>query len=290
MIIVYSYHGILPLYTIYTIYQSRLFSNDKIYLITDDLQSPIINIIKKYDVLVISYNEVRSEQFDELINSIGNYPIVKELISVNRENLFLFSLERFFLLYNLMKIYDISNILFLELDNMIYDDPENWKFNYDLSYLYIHKFKSSTGIMYVKSFVMLEKLLNKISEIIKKDKVSEMYCTYVFAEENKNIVEYLPNHYDDHNFKNYNSIFDGLAIGVYMFGYDPIHTGGKIVTNAHLVGADRQYLNEIFEWKYDDKERKIPYIYNKNNKTFVRINNLHIHSKTLEKALSTTYL
>ena len=287
MIICYSYNGILPDYTLYTIHQSRLFSKDAIYLITNDKDSPILDKIRKYNIIIIDYESVKSVRFFDIINSIGGYPIVKELKYCGRENLFLFSLERFFLLYNLMDMYNMTDILFLELDNTIYDNPDNWldKFKtHELSYMCVNVNKASTGLMYVKSKGFLYKLLESIISTITVEKCSEMKCTYIFAEQNKDMVEYLPCHYEDSNYLKYGSVFDGASIGIYLFGYDPIHTGNKIVTNIHNIWGKRNYIKELFKWERDEKNRLIPFILDKNG--WVRINNLHIHSKQLKKALS----
>ena len=128
MKIVYSYVGKLPHYIIYTIHQSRIFSNDDIYLITDDYTSELLTfIIKEYNVIIIPYSDVKSDMFDNVMKDhIETYSIVKELIPYGREKLFILSLERFFLLYNLMISKNLNNVLFLEIDNVIYDNPDKW--------------------------------------------------------------------------------------------------------------------------------------------------------------------
>ena len=55
MNIIYSFIGKLPNYIIDSIYQCRLYFNDNIYLITDDLNSEFIEILKnKYNFYVVA--------------------------------------------------------------------------------------------------------------------------------------------------------------------------------------------------------------------------------------------
>ena len=44
------------------------------------------------------------------------------------------------------------------------------------------------------------------------------------------------------------------------------------------------YTQDKFEWKNDEEGRRIPYIYD--GTKWLRINNLHIHSKDLKSGLS----
>lgn len=170
MIVAYAFIGPLPSYSIDTIHQMRLFYDDEIYFIISDLNSPHLETLKnKYDVKVINYNELIHDEFNKIVNS--NY---KKFCIVNRlkgrEKLFIYSFERFFILYNLMKSYNLENVFFLELDNLIYDDPRTWEKSFQLkeiAYMYDNHNKCSSGICYIKNCDILLKFLNNCLELLK---------------------------------------------------------------------------------------------------------------------------
>lgn len=70
----------------------------------------------------------------------------------DRKLLFLRSMERFFLLQNFIEKENLDNILFLELDNLIYDNPNNWEEELKkqkFTLMYDNKNTVSTGLIYI---------------------------------------------------------------------------------------------------------------------------------------------
>src|SRR6056300_769145 len=118
MFIALSFVGILPNYTIDSIYQIRLFTDMPIYLIYNDYNSPYLNDITKYNVNLVKYDDVFSDIFNNTLNIYRNkFAIVDSLNE--RKELFIRSLERFFLLNNLLLKYNLSDCFFMEIDNLI---------------------------------------------------------------------------------------------------------------------------------------------------------------------------
>ena len=106
-----------------------------------------------------------------------------------------------------------------------------------------------------------------------------------FYNNNKDIIKTFPiindnidNSIYNENFKEFNSIFDGAAIGQYLGGVDP----------RNIPGNTCGFINETCEIKYDKYTFKwvkkgdnyLPYI--EINSNLIPINNLHIHCKKLE--------
>jgi len=297
MIIVLSFIGVLPEYIKESIFQIRLFFKDTIYLIINDLDSPHIEFLKNYNITIVPYNEVINNDFINTVNkNINKFIIINEL--KGREQLFIRSFERFFLLKNLMEKNNLNDCLFLELDNLIYDDPYKWlnEFSkHELCYMYDNDDRCSSGLMYVKNNNSLNEFLNYIIYFIsiRNDFMTEMTTLYRYYELSKDSVQILPTYWKKENIpqmanENYglynDSIFDALAIGCFLLGLDPHHTNGKIQVGRKAEWCAIDYTKDIFEWKYDEEGRRIPYIYNGNS--WLRINNLHIHSKDLKSGLS----
>lgn len=296
MIIVYSFIGKLPKYIIDTVHQSRLFFNGDIYLILDELNSNHLKKLEKYNVKLINYNLVKDDNFNKVYKSCKKKFVEYSSLG-DRKMLFMRSIERFFLLNNLMEKKELNNCLFMELDNLIYDDPFNWKNNLDkndIAMMYDNDNRLSTGIMYIKNSKVLKPLLDYYIYYIKNDNgfLSEMKANYYFYKKNIDYLHFLPIHWNDdskpklawENYNLYNSIFDSAAIGIYLFGNDMIHTNNKLVRGKHNKWSKINYTKYKFLWKKDDEGRNRPYILRDDK--YILINNLHIHSKQLHLALS----
>lgn len=318
MNIVLSYIGPLPAYTVECIQQIRLFTSLPIYLIIDDSDSPYIKTLETFNVNFIHYNTVISEEFLLLFRTYKEPFSICDALGVRRF-LFMRSIERFFLLYNLMTQHNLTNILFMEIDNTIYDDPLNWLEQFskkELSFMYDNEERFSCGIFYTKTANSLVPLLTGVFKNIHK--YAHWYCDMailyeLYETEYSNNILILPTHtgciLEGHNFFgkegnsskqqplnpityiNYSlfgeSVFDAAGMGVYLFGCDPFHSGGIIKHNfSDKTWSHINFSQYEYKWEKDSKDRKIPYI-NFGDGKWIRINNLHIHSKDLRNALST---
>lgn len=300
MIVCLSFVGILPSYIVESIHQIRCYYNEEIYLIINDLTSIYLNKIEKYNINIIDYRTVISYNFLQTVcNNKHKFCYVNGLIG--REELFVRSFERFFILQNLLKQLNKNDCLFLELDNMIYDDPHKWINIFsqnELCYMYDNENRFSSGLMYIKNADALEGFLICCLDFINNSNkfLDEMTVLSIYYERNKDKVGILPTYWNDpivpaitySNYNKYNnSIFDAAGIGIYLLGVDPYHTNGIIIKNKKgTFGGKIDYSNQTFEWKIDERGRKKPYIWN--GKDWLLINVLHVHSKDLNSGLSTS--
>lgn len=298
MIVVYSFIGKLPHYISYTIKQTKLFFNGDIYLITDDINSPyLINL----DIKIINYNQVIDNDFLNLVKeNKDKFVIVKAL--KDRELLFMRAFERFYLLKNLLKKYNLQNCFFMEIDNLIYDNPNKWEniLQEDIWFMFDSKKSISTGVSFFRNYECIEPLLSFYNNYIKSYSttnnelfLSEMAANFLYYQKNKKNIGFLPliwdnTEYNKETYMNYykfnNSIFDGSSIGIYLCGYDKIHTGNKLVLHLNNIYSDINYTKYKFIWEKEDG-KNIPYILDNNNNK-IKINNLHIHSKELQLGMS----
>jgi hypothetical protein len=76
------------------------------------------------------------------------------------------------------------------------------------------------------------------------------------------------------------SIYDGLALGQYLFGQDPLHTGGHKVTGYKNPDFDFNFCNCYFELGLDS-QGELNDLYLVTDSDTFRIANLHLHSKTV---------
>lgn len=312
--IVLSFVGILPSYIFENIKQTRCFFQGKIYLIIDDMQSPFIETILPFNVDIVDYTLVKDAEFNIVHwHNAHKFEFIPQL--KNRAHLFMRAFERMFLLRNIMALKKIHNAFFMELDNLIYDDPRNWlpEFRkHDLCYMYDADNRCSSGIMFSKNADIMYNFLKFLLKFINMTREPyEMGALFHFLESNhKENVFILPTFWNheskipviknkempadlastkiEYSYLNYNkfsdSIFDAAGIGVFLFGNDTVHNNNLLITGQKNKWSAVDYTNLKFEWKTDSKNRRIPYVWN--GDSWTRINNLHIHSKNLQFAMS----
>lgn len=290
--VVLSFIGKTQSYLNECIHQIRLFTDKPIYYIYNDYNNElVINIYNKYqNIHLINYELVKSNDFNNILNKRRNkFHIVHNI--GERKELFIRAFERFYLLYNLCILKKLENILFLELDNLIYDDPVAWFSELTENKLYYMQDNINTcssGLFISRNNKYLNDLLNHFSDFIMNNNgfMSEMTALHIFKEKNKDKVYILPTHWniENHcvNFKN--TLFDSLPIGMYLFGPDKCHTNGVIKKGVKSIWSFIDFTQYQYKWIKDEKNRNIPYILNENK--WIKINNLHIHSKTLNEAIS----
>jgi hypothetical protein len=302
MNVVYSFHGKLPSYAYTTVKQLRKFYDGPVYFILDDLSNELVKrMAEDLHVNIVDLNAVFDSNFKRLVEwNRKKFQVIKNL--KGRENLFEYTFERFYLVNNLMRqnIF-LKNVFFLELDNLIYDDPLNWLQPFsikDIGYMYDNINRCSSGIFYVKNQNSMQQLINFYNTYIQNtesDLINEMSALAEFRKTHKDLVQILPTHWDSdlypketwENFTLYgNSIFDAAAIGIYLGGCDSYHTKGKITKFIKWWESLIDYSIYKYEWKLDSEGRKIPFIQNPETQEWLRLNNLHIHSKDLDSNIS----
>ena len=130
------------------------------------------------------------------------------------------------------------------------------------------------------------------SDFVTKNLPSELCRLSRYYELNKDDVFLLPIYWNDSNISNEacinygaygESIFDALAIGIFLLGEDSYHNNGDVVCGKKNKSSEIDYTKNVFEWKIVNNLKK-PFIWNGN--CWILINNLHVHSKELHNGLS----
>jgi len=188
--------------------------------------------------------------------------------------------KRLFLLYEYMKINELKNVIHLENDVLLYS---NMNYNFDEK-IYItmdSKNRCIPGIIYIPKYELFTNLIENY-DYTKNDMINLAN----FYTRKKGIVKTFPIIDDsldkciyNENFQEFNSIFDGAAIGQYLGGVDP----------RNIAGDSTGFVNETCEIKYDKyrfkwiKKGKYSFPHIEINSKLIPINNLHIHCKQLEQ-------
>jgi hypothetical protein len=301
MHVAYAFIGQLPSYSIDTVHQLRLFYNGPVYFIINDLVNPMVDILRNtYNVSIVPYDNVKDDAFNALVQRVYHkFCIVNSL--KGREKIFIYAFERFYLLCMLMKKLGLKNVFFAELDNLMYDDPHKWFGGFiqnEMSYMFDNHDRGASGVCFIRSVDILQKFIDHCSEFIEFSTgfIDEMTALYRFWEKNKTSVGMLPVHWVTKTetippaaFENYDkytgSIFDAASLGIFIGGMDPHHTGGVIKKGLKGKWSHIDYTGYKYKWEMDSEGRNIPYIQRPDG-AWLRINNLHIHSKDLKPCMS----
>jgi hypothetical protein len=296
MFIGLSFIGVLPKYIIDCVHQIRCYYNNDIYLIIDDYNSIHIPMLLKYNIKLVRYDYVYDNNIIDCVNkNYHKFLIINAL--KDRKLLFIRSFERFFLIHKLMQKDNLTDCLFMEIDNLIYDDPSKWVNQFsknELCYMFDNKDHFSSGIMYIKNSQSISGYLSYLLNFINTSTefMSEMTCLSRYYELNKDTVHLIPIYWEDHSISseayiNYgvygDTIFDAAAIGIFLLGENEFHNNGVVVCGKKNPHSQIDYTKNVFEWKIDNNLKK-PFIRNKDK--WVLINNLHVHSKELHNGLS----
>ena len=298
MIVAYTFIGPLPAYSVDTVHQLRLFYNGPIYFTINDYENPIVNLLQeKYNVTIVRYDTVVDEHFTFTVDQFKHKFCIVESLK-GREKLFIYAFERFFLLYNLMIQQNLSNVFFMELDNLVYDDPTRWEpalSTKDMAFMFDHYDRGASGVCFLRSPHTLRKFCDESINFIQHSSefINEMTVLYRFWLGHRDNIFLMPVHWTDKSvpFEAYeqfdtfgDSIFDAASMGIYLGGMDPHHTGGVIQYKLKGKWSAIDYTKYTYTWKVDEQGRNIPYI--EGPDVLLRINNLHIHSKLLAPLLS----
>lgn len=301
MEIVYAFVGRLPSYIVESIHQARIFSTNKITLISNDLDSPYLKKLANYNVNIIPYDTVVDTNFiTEVSTYIRKFCIVEKL--GDRRELFIRSFERFFLLQNYMELTGSTNILFLELDMLIYATPEEMLpilQEKEASFVYTKSDHTCAAFCYVKSVSILKDINAYFLEFIKNEGgntfMSEMIALsyWLRKKENYERVWLLPSVWKDEslpsdtwiNYDKFNGcLYDSMGIGVLIDGPDAVHRAEWEQKNRVWWMTDIDYSKYTYSWTTVNGIRT-PFLINTDS-TQHKVNCIHVHNKNLSVFLS----
>ena len=249
------------------------------------------------DITVITdkkFNTLFENRNLDLINIEDIIPdyinIAYKINTTYRSGFWILTSYRFIAIYQYMKQYNITNIVHIENDVLIYKNVDSINLHNTNKLLLTMDSENRCipGLMFIPTNEILKKCLDIFNPNL-NDMQNFSNCYYNLSEyvdtlpifietkeTNNNITKIITK-----NFKHYNYIFDAAAIGQYLGGVDPRNIPGNtkgFVNETCII----DYSKYKFIWK-NENDRKIPHIVINNNE--YPIINLHIHCKDLKAFL-----
>jgi hypothetical protein len=302
---VIAYLGTLPSYLKDCVKQIRLWNTyQPIFIVCDETvyNKSILLQLDLYNVNVVFTNELTKT------NSHIGFNYTYSNLSMN--GFWKYAMERFFLVEEVMIKFNLTDVVHLEVDNLVYFSLDELLPHFQAINRLLAPSDNNTrfiaGLVYIPNIDLLSHLNNFFTNM--NNNVAEMEVMMNFYNQIKlkdhngyisNILEIMPvimPEYNEFNFNliddpkklsNYsllfNGIFDAAAFGQFLGGIDKIHnknnTDGFI--NPH---AAYQVNNLDIRW-VDTLGKKRPQTRVKGGEWW-NIYNLHIHSKDLFRFVS----
>jgi len=294
--IVLVYVGSIPSYIHHCIQQIRVWSSSTIYIISNDFTS-LLDIQSTYiNIVTINSDELTGSNIDEL-NKKKNRFFIHESLE-QRKELFYLSCLRTFLVENFMKKYNINNVFHLEIDNLIYFDPEDYSHMFLKNRFCImleKRNRGSIGICFIRDWKSIRHYNHMaLIYIGKLEWDSEMFYLGRYSTDYPDMVYILPcitfeenindcprSHENIGHFNN--ELFDPAPFGTWIAGTERVHANGNLkYIKSRYNNID--YTKFDYSWKIDSLNRRYPV--SAINSTEYKIMNLHVHSKDLQPHMS----
>jgi hypothetical protein len=269
-------------------------------------------------------NQNELEKIENLSNltkiALDNIPLSwnhlyfrKNYTNDSLNNFWKYTIERFYYLEQIMRIYNLQNVFHLEYDNMLYVNLKDYfpvfLANYKgLGVTLDCDYRVIPGFMFIRDCKPLELFNQYVAETIKQNKNDmQLLADFKSFIENDEVIQTLPvlmPEYDKplknsdgyesshpklyiNHFESFQGIFDAAAIGQYLGGISPRNNPQGLNTVGFINETNIfqcSYLN--FKWAIDENNLKIPLVCYSNTNSWYPIFNLHIHSKNLAQFLS----
>lgn len=252
------------------------FNNSNISIITDE------KFVNKFQTLSPDLKVICVE---ELIPSYAHD--IQDSSESFRNGFWKLTTYRFYALLAYMEKYNLTNIVHIENDVLVYKHLNELIFhdkNKILLTMDAEK-RCIPGFMFIPNSALLKTCLQHF-----KPDLNDMENWAECFLHLKGLTDTLPIFINDkttpcreiitHNFSSYNAIFDAAAIGQYLGGVDPRNISGNSIGFVNETCVFNYSLYK-FIWKMNANNLKVPYIVIHENE--YPIINLHVHSKNLKK-------
>lgn len=290
---VIAYLGNLPKYLIDCIKQIRIWNP------TTEIWIGCSNLVNNVELLKNINTNVNIIYIDTLTITSAHETFNKTYTNNSMNNFWKYTMERFFIVEEIMLKYNLTNVLHLEVDNMIYfnlkeilpifkkvSKEENILIPSDNSTRYI------AGVCYIPTpnsianmniFFSLHNKNQAEMEVIMQFNGNVLSLPVVMPEYPHSKLcpidgkaDPVPIRFSKYA-EDFGGLFDAAAVGQYMFGIDKIHNKGNTdgFINTHSVYRINEFQTR---WNYENKYLEIKY-----DSRWWRVFNIHVHSKELSR-------
>jgi len=199
----------------------------------------------------------------------------------------LYALERIFVLKSLVEIVNHEEaILHFESDVFSFvDETVLTELMNGISKTAVPRYSEARGIgsfLFSPSLARLLIDLDSLESLLSDNPKLDNDMDLLGMALNCGILEELPSRIEkmqsDAETKQPKNIYDGAALGQYLFGQDPLHTGGHRITGYRNPDFDFNFDNCHFDLRADSKGKLNDLYLTASGDTF-RVANLHLHSK-----------
>jgi hypothetical protein len=249
-----------------------------IYVITNK------DFFKYFFNLKDKINLIESESIIDSYNFYNNTSLNKDF----RNGFWTLTSQRLFYIYEVMKNYNLENVIHIENDVLLYYNIDNIinKVNNNYVYIPFDSFRRNiASIVYIPNHYIWKNILDNYN-FHKNDMEN-----FLQIKNKTNLIEHFPIFHSEYaitdeekfvsqNYNLFHFIFDAAAIGQYIGGVDPRNNAGDttgFINETCII----KYNNYKIIWINIDKMNK-PFL-KINDKDIIPIYNLHIHSKNLIK-------
>lgn len=295
----------LPVYLRDALHQARLFNPEAhMYLVANNGV-----VLENDDKEVVGKDGIEVVYCEHLGQSKAHKIFLRQstLDGRSKDGFWRKASERFFVLEELIVDYKLEHVFHLESDNMLYVNLKEllpiFKTYPSIAAVFDNDDRCIPSFVYVANPRSMEGLSNFFASQAQRG-LNDMQIPALYKKQyGRSAIDHLPltmkdylNHYSLRNalgntvkdsqaycykVEEFNSIFDGAAIGQFLGGTDP--GNGPSAPGVGFINESCVFDPSRFqyEWIIDGAGRKVPYAVFKNQK--YRINNLHIHSKNLKE-------
>jgi hypothetical protein len=276
--IIFIFKGDFPHYAYDSLRINSYNTDNKIILLCDLNKidkSKINNKIKIYDIKYFSFNLTNLK--------------LKKMIKSYRNNFWLKTIERYFILYKFAKYNKLKKFYHVELDNIIANISYlHLKLNKFHNRIFFTTYKNLGfgSFMYVNNINILNVFCNFALSQLKKKFYNDMELLGLFVKNYPTKVLRLPTMNNLYNKKNdiniaqnIKGVFDEARIGVFLFGNDP-RNYCNVVINRRKYLTDKISFTYLKKIKIEIKKKQF-ILSTSNIKT--NIYNFHVHSKLINK-------
>lgn len=287
-----------PKYLYDALYQVRLFNpHENVYLLASP-QAINYDRLRKLDITLVDLHSLQTTKEHQIFTKV--YDLRSNLV-----DFFRCTSERFLYLNDFLQQYDIKDIIHMENDILLYNSIEKLlpvlkKIPEGIAAVFDNDTRCIPSFVYIRDKEYMQKLASYFACHAHESK-NDMEILALFKRDHKTLTCSLPIIMDEYLekyslkstnghqtqdpqqycalYKEFNSIFDGAAIGQFLGGIDPIH---GLTNSIGFINESCLFNPAYFDyiWIKDEQGRNVPCaIFN--GKQY-RINTLHIHSKNLK--------